>query len=387
MDETNIFIIGSKGIPAKYGGFETFVEVLTKKRKNKKIKYHVACLSKDKKEFEYNSARCFNIKVPNIGSAKAVYYDVVALKNSIKYIKENNIKNAIVYILACRIGPFIGHYKKILRKLGAKLYVNPDGHEWKRAKWNAVIKRYWKLSEKLMVKHADLLICDSINIEKYIKEDYKKYNPRTTFIAYGADVEKSKLENTDETLLKWYKEKRLEPNEYYLVVGRFVPENNYETMIKEFMKSKTKKSFALITNIEKNQFYEDLKEKTHFDKDERIKFVGTVYEQELLKKIREQAYAYIHGHEVGGTNPSLLEALATTKLNLLLEVGFNQEVGKDGAIYWSKNENDLATIINNLEKISNEEILKYEEKAKNRIILEYSWDKIIKDYETLFEEK
>lgn len=387
MNETNIFIIGSKGIPAKYGGFETFVEVLTKKRKNKKIKYHVACLSKDKKEFEYNSARCFNIKVPNIGPAKAVYYDVVALKNSIKYIKENNIKNAIVYILACRIGPFIGHYKKILRKLGAKLYVNPDGHEWKRAKWNAVIKRYWKLSEKLMVKHADLLICDSINIEKYIKEDYKKYNPRTTFIAYGADVEKSKLENTDETLLKWYKEKRLEPNEYYLVVGRFVPENNYETMIKEFMKSKTKKSFALITNIEKNQFYEDLKEKTHFDKDERIKFVGTVYEQELLKKIREQAYAYIHGHEVGGTNPSLLEALATTKLNLLLEVGFNQEVGKDGAIYWSKNENDLATIINNLEKISNEEILKYEEKAKNRIILEYSWDKIIKDYETLFEEK
>ena len=132
MDETNIFIIGSKGIPAKYGGFETFVEVLTKKRKNRKLKYHVACLSKDKKEFEYNSARCFNIKVPNIGPAKAVYYDVVALKSSIKYIKENNIKNAIVYILACRIGPFIGHYKKILRKLGAKLYVNPDGHEWKR---------------------------------------------------------------------------------------------------------------------------------------------------------------------------------------------------------------------------------------------------------------
>ena len=387
MDETNIFIIGSKGIPAKYGGFETFVEVLTKKRKNRKLKYHVACLSKDKKEFEYNSARCFNIKVPNIGPAKAVYYDVVALKSSIKYIKENNIKNAIVYILACRIGPFIGHYKKILRKLGAKLYVNPDGHEWKRAKWNAVIKKYWKLSEKLMVKHADLLICDSINIEKYIKEDYKKYNPKTTFIAYGADVEKSKLENTDEALLKWYKEKKLKPNEYYLVVGRFVPENNYETMIKEFMKSKTKKSFALITNIEKNQFYEELKEKTHFDKDERIKFVGTVYEQELLKKIREQAYAYIHGHEVGGTNPSLLEALATTKLNLLLEVGFNQEVGKDGAIYWTKKENDLATIINNLEKISNEEILKYEEKAKNRIILEYSWDKIIKDYETLFEEK
>lgn len=127
-------------------------------------------MDKNSNEFEYNNARCFNINVPNIGPAKAVYYDIKALKDSIKYIKENNITNAIIYILACRIGPFIGHYKKQLKKLGVRLYVNPDGHEWKRAKWNRLIKKYWKLSEKLMVKHADLLICDSKNIEKYIKE-------------------------------------------------------------------------------------------------------------------------------------------------------------------------------------------------------------------------
>ena len=380
-DIRNVFIIGSKGIPANYGGFETFVEKLTEKQVNKSIKYHVACLSDNNNEFEHNGARCFNVKVPNIGAAKAVYYDIVALKECIKYIKKNNIKNPIVYILACRIGPFIGYYKKQLKKLGGTLFVNPDGHEWKRAKWNAAIRQYWKVSERLMVKHADLLICDSINIEKYIKEDYKKYNPKTTFIAYGADIEKSKLSDNDETLLKWYKEKRVKAKEYYLVVGRFVPENNYETMITEFMKSNTTKDFVLITNVEQNKFYEQLREKTGFDKDSRIKFVGTVYDQELLKKIRENAYGYFHGHEVGGTNPSLLEALATTDLNILLDVGFNREVAMDGALYFNKEEGSLCKLIDN--ELDNKVILNLGIKAKDRIVEEYSWINIVDKYEKL----
>lgn len=386
-EEMNVFIIGSKGIPAKYGGFETFVDKLTELKKSKKIKYHVACMNENNDEFEHNNARCFNVKVPNIGPAKAVYYDIKALKESIKYIKTNNITNAVVYILACRIGPFIGHYKNQLKKLNVKLFVNPDGHEWKRAKWNGLIKKYWKLSEKLMVKHADLLICDSKNIEKYIKEDYKKYNPKTTFIAYGADMEKSILADDDIRLLDWYKEKKVKPNEYYLVVGRFVPENNYETMIIEFMKSNTKKDFVLITNVEKNRFYEELKEKTNFNEDKRIKFVGTVYDKELLKKIRENAFAYLHGHEVGGTNPSLIEALSSTKLNLLLNVGFNREVGEDGALYWNKENRNLASLIENCETFSKEKIQEYDEKSTKRIKDNYNWDKIIKDYEKILKKE
>lgn len=378
----HVFIIGSKGIPANYGGFETFVEKLTEQQKCKEIKYHVSCLADNDSEFEHNGARCFNIKVPNIGPAKAVYYDIVALKECIKYIKENNVKNPIIYILACRIGPFIGKYKKQLQRLGGTLFVNPDGHEWKRAKWNAVIRKYWKVSERLMVKHADLLVCDSINIEKYIKEDYKQYNPSTTFIAYGADMEKSKLDNNDSKLLNWYEEKGVKEKEYYLVVGRFVPENNYETMITEFMKSNTNKDFVLITNVEKNKFYDELKAKTGFNNDSRIKFVGTVYDQELLKKIRENAYGYFHGHEVGGTNPSLLEALATTELNILLDVGFNREVGMDGAVYFSKNQGDLSNIIDN--EFTEEEIKLLSRNAKKRINDEYTWTKINNSYELLF---
>lgn len=380
----HVFIIGSKGIPAKYGGFETFVEKLTEQQKSKEIKYHVSCLAQDNKEFEHNGARCFNINVPNIGAAKAVYYDIFALRECIRYIKENKIENPIVYILACRIGPFVGRYKKQLKKLGGTLFVNPDGHEWKRGKWNAAIRKYWKISEKLMVKHADLLVCDSKNIEKYIQEDYKQYNPKTTFIAYGADMEKSKLSDNNPKLINWYKEKGVKAKEYYLVVGRFVQENNYETMITEFMKSNTKKDFVLITNVEQNKFYEQLKQKTGFDKDNRIKFVGTVYDQELLKKIRENAYGYFHGHEVGGTNPSLLEALATTDLNLLLDVGFNREVGQDGAIYWSKNTGELARVIEESDTKDINKIKSIGDIAKKQINNNYKWSSIVEKYEQLF---
>ena len=353
------------------------------RRQNHDLQYHVSCLGNDDKEFEYNGAHCFNIKVPNIGPAKAVYYDLAALKYCVRYIQEHHVDNAVVYILACRIGPFVGRYVKKLHQLGCKVYVNPDGHEWKRAKWNFLIRKYWKLSEKLMVKHADLLICDSKNIEKYIKEDYSKYSPKTTFIAYGADTSKSTLMDDDEKLLGWYEEKQVKLKEYYLVVGRFVPENNYETMIREFMKSDTKKDFVLITNVEQNKFYNTLKEETHFDRDPRIKFVGTVYDTQLLKKIRENAYGYLHGHEVGGTNPSLLEALATTDLNLLLDVGFNKEVGEEGAVYWNKTEGNLSMLLNSLESIDKARLNELSLKAKERIDREYSWTYIVERYEEL----
>ena len=379
----NIFIIGSKGIPANYGGFETFVDELVSRKVDPNIQYHVSCLSDNDREWTYHSAHCFNVKVPSIGPAKAVYYDIAALKYCIQYIKKHALKDALVYILACRIGPFVGKYVKQLHQLGCLVYVNPDGHEWKRAKWNYFIRQYWKVSEKLMVKHADLLICDSKNIERYIQEDYALYHPKTTFIAYGADTSKSLLKDDDEKLLHWYEEKHIKAKEYYLVVGRFVPENNYETMLKEYMKSKTNKDFVLITNVEKNKFYDALKEKTHFDQDPRIKFVGTVYDQQLLKKIRENAYGYLHGHEVGGTNPSLLEALATTDLNLLLDVGFNREVGEDGAMYWSKEAGDLAHLLDTVDVLEEEDIKALSKRARKRIDEAYSWNFIVDKYEEI----
>jgi len=380
----HIFIVGSKGIPGAYGGYETFVDKLTEYHENcPELKYHVACKDTQNSENEYHNARCFHIKVPNLGPAQAIYYDVAALQHCCSYIKAHRIENPIVYILACRIGPFMAHFTRNIHKLGGVVYVNPDGHEWLRAKWPAPVRKYWKISEAMMVKQADLLVCDSKNIESYIQKTYAKYQPKTTYIAYGAETRKSTLSDDSEKLQAWYAEKGLTAKEYYLVVGRFVPENNYETMIREFMKSNTRKTFALITNVS-DKFLEELKEKTRFHTDPRIQFVGTVYDQELLMKIRENAYGYFHGHEVGGTNPSLLEALGSTDLNLLLDVGFNRECGEDGALYWSKESGDLASLIENADEMAPEAIAALGVKAKQRIADAYSWEFISSEYKNLF---
>ncbi len=224
----------------------------------------------------------------------------------------------------------------------------------------------------------------SKNIEKYIHEEYSKYNPQTTYISYGAETRKSALADDDPELLAWYEEKGLSPKSYYLVVGRFVPENNYETMIREFMLSKSKRDFALITNVS-DKFLDELKKWTHFDEDPRIKFVGTVYDQELLMKIRENAYAYLHGHEVGGTNPSLLEALGSTDLNLLLDVGFNREVAEGAALYWRKEAGSLARLIEVADGLGKAAIAKRGEFASTRIERNYSWREISAKYKELFE--
>ena len=380
----HVFIIGSKGIPGAYGGYETFVDKLTEYHKNNpNIKYHVACKSNENGDFEYHNARCFKIKVPNIGAAQAIYYDVLALRRCCSYIKKNHIEKPIIYILACRIGPFAGHFIKLVHGLGGRLYVNPDGHEWKRAKWSLPVRKYWKISERLMVKHADLLICDSKNIQQYIEHDYAKYRPTTRFIAYGSEVNQSTVADDNDKYTSWMRENGLVKKGYYLVVGRFVPENNFETMIREFMISNTKRDFALVTNVS-NKFLAELEVKTGFDKDPRIKFVGTMYDQEILKKIRENAYGYFHGHEVGGTNPSLLEALASTDLNLLLDVGFNREVAESAAIYWNKEHGNLAAAIDRADLMTTEEIVSFAEKAKRRIMDAYSWNYITSCYEEVF---
>lgn len=406
----HVFIVGSKSLGA-YGGYETFVYKLTEyHQNNKNIKYHVACKANgngcmdeskltgvkriNDSEFQFQNAHCFKIPVPNIGPAVAIYYDVAALKFCCEYIENNGIKNPIIYILTCRIGPFISHYYRKIHKLGGRVFLNPDGHEWMRAKWSKPIRKYWKISEQMMVKHSDLVICDSVNIEKYIHECYdgkgirsqsgeNGRNPKTTFIAYGADLTPSKLADNDKILVDWYKEKCISKNNYYLVVGRFVPENSFEIMIREFMKSRSQRDFAIITNVEEN-FLNELEVKLHFKQDKRIKFVGTVYDQELLKKIRENAYAYFHGHTVGGTNPSLIEALGSTNLNLLVDVRFNREVAEDNALYWSRKPGALAKLIDKADAMSEGEIVELGKKSKKRVAEAYSWEYITKKYENVF---
>ncbi len=382
----NIIIIGARGYQYNYGGWETFVTNLIDNYQDKNVKFHVPEITnekaKKKKIIGKNNVSCLQIYSPNLGFVTMFNYAILALKYMKKYIKENNLNNVTIYILGCRVGPFYKTLIRPLKKMGVKIYLNPDGLEWTREKWNGLIRQCFKISEYCMVKQSDKIICDAKAIQNYIDNRYKKFHKETHFIPYGAYLNGKGLQN--EIVNKLFKKYKLKVNNYYLIVGRFVPENNYELMIKEFMKSKTKKDLVIISNIEENKFYKELKEKTKFDTDKRIKFVGAVYDKEALIYIRENAYAYLHGHSAGGTNPSLLEALATTKVNILFNAVYNVEVGMMACLYFSKKEKDLKNIIERADQFDEKTRQKYGELAKDRIKKEYTWKLIVEKYKKIW---
>lgn len=396
----HVYIIGSKSI-GMYGGYESFVMNLLLQHKDmKEIKYHVACkangngymnLSKlpgslriNDSEFSYCGAHCFMISVPDrLGSMQAIYYDLEALKWACEHIERNHIRMPIVYILASRIGPFEKKYVERIHDAGGLVLQNPDGRENLRRKWSWLIRNYWKISERMSVKYADLVICDSKNIEAYIKDEYANYHPQTTFIAYGSHVKQAESADTETKYQSWLEDHGLVDGQFYISVGRFVPENNFDIMIREFMMSHTTKDYAIITT-ENEKYASQLQQKLQYKHDSRIKFVGAVYDTELITKIRNNAYGYFHGHEVGGTNPSLLEALGSTKLNLLYDVCYNREVGEDAALYWTKDEGNLAELIDKADKLEESEIESLGRKAKTRMENEYSWKLITDKYLEVF---
>lgn len=378
----DIFIIGSRGLPAQYGGFETFVEKLISHKVSPAIRYHVACLSDEStgNHFDYKGADCFTVNPPKLGPARVIAYDMMAINYSLQLIKKEGIQSPIFYILGNTIGAFIVHFAKKIQSVGGILLVNPDGLEWKRAKWSKPVQSYLKYSEKEMTKYANLIISDNRGIETYIQNTYPW--ARTTFIAYGTDLSKTTLTAEDDPVRDWYQKWQTQEKDYYLILGRFVPENNYETAIREFMKSSTERDLVIICNHEGNAYFDELRQITGFDKDKRVKFVGTVYDQDLLKYIRNQAFAYIHGHEVGGTNPGLLEALAQTDLNLIYNVDFNHQVAQETALYWNKEDGNLSQLIDSVDgQVSFEDL---GNAAKANMKENYTWEKIVGEYEELF---
>ena len=342
------------------------------------IQYHVACLSNDQayQHFDYKCVDCFTIKAPKLGPARVIAYDMMAINYALKLIKKQGIEQPIFYVLGNTIGAFVAPFASKIHKMGGQFYINPDGLEWKRAKWAKPIQAYLKYSEKIMTRHADLVISDNPGIESYIKEAYPWSN--TTYIAYGTDLSPTSLNSQDRKVREFYHKWQTQEKNYYLILGRFVPENNYETAIREFMDSSSKRDLVIICNHEGNPYFEELRARTGFDQDPRVKFVGTVYDQDLLKYIRKEAFAYIHGHEVGGTNPGLLEALAHKDLNLVLGVSFNQTVAKDTAQYWTKETGSLAHLINQVDPL--EDVSEWGQRAKANMKQNFTWEKIVGEY-------
>ena len=400
--QQHIFIVGAKSV-GQYGGFEAFLAELIQQHKDcGAFCYTVAvkangygCMDEsvlsgvtpaDDHSFFWQGTRIVKLPVPQIGSAQAVALDIKGLSYCLRYCEANKIQAPVFYLLACRVGPFLKHFARRIHRLGGTLCVNPDGHEYKRGKWPPPIRAYWKLSERLTVRCADLMVCDSGKIEEYIRETYRKYSPKTVFIPYGTSLSPSPLADDDPAYQTWLSANGLTPGEYYMSCSRLVPENSYETMLREFMKSRTRRPLVLITTEEK-AYLETLRKNTGFDGDGRIRFTCPVYNRDLLRKIRENAYANLHGHTVGGTNPTLLEALAATKVNLLIDVPFNREVAQDATLYWTDEPGSLSRLIDETDDParmteSARELLG--QKAQDRIRATYTWEQVAARYEALW---
>lgn len=381
-----VYIIGSKGVPAKYGGFETFIDQLISGRKAD-IQYIVTGMGNENKEYDYKGARCVQFVTAESAVARMLH-----TFRALRFVNKDASKDAdpkVVYILGCRAGIFLPFYRWSLKRRGVEIFVNPDGAEWKRAKWNPVAKIIVLIFEWLLVKFADLVISDSLAIKDIMKNEFHVPEEKLAFAAYGSEIyEAPKVlpKKLATSYKQWAGEHDILEKPYFLMVGRFVPENNYELVIREFMASDLGANLVVISNISdgnlKTLLYEDLK----VDTDSRIKLVGTLYDQDVLKVVRSKAVAYIHGHEVGGTNPSLLEALGSTDVSLVYDVSFNREVAIDAAYYFTNETGSLAAEASKVLKLSSAKRTKLGERAKNRIKTAYSWPMIINDYELLFRE-
>ncbi len=357
-----IAIIGTRGIPARYGGFETCAQELSLRLVEKGHKVIIYCRntnSPDKPE-EFKGVKLIHlpsIKTKITDTFSHTFFSMIhVLFQRVDVILVFNAANSPLCIIP--------------RLFGKKIAINVDGLEWQRKKWGKVARRYYQFAEYTATKVCHKIISDSKTIQKYYLERYKV---KSTFIPYGANIEVS----SNPEIIKEY---NLIKDGYFFVVTRLEPENNTDLTVKAFEQVKTDKNLVIIGGVSyKSRFVEELKK----TKDKRIIFLPPVYVPEHLRELFCNAYAYVHGNEVGGTNPALLSALGYGNCVLSLNVPYNAEVVNDAAIRYEKSTEDLRAKMQYF--IDNPDVvLKYRKKAVTRIKeAEYIWERVTDDYEKL----
>lgn len=359
-----IAIIGIRGVPARYGGFETAAEEIS-----------VGLVAKGHDVSVY--CRYGNVagNPPEYRGVKLIYIPHIDSKNigtlSHSFLSFfHAIHQNYDVILAFNVG--IAPLCIIPRLFGERVVLNVDGLEWKRRKWSWFARIYFKFCEYLAPKIAERIITDSKVMQKYYQD---RYHALSTYIAYGAHRGKS----INPEILKKY---GVEKGDYFLVLSRLEPENNADLIIKAFESIKTAKKLLIIGGVSyKSDYAAKLKE----TKDSRILFFAPIYDKNDLKELFCNCYAYIHGNEVGGTNPALLKAMGYANCILTLNVPFNAEVVDDSTLLFDKSVEDLSNKMEFILKHS-KIVADYRKKAVNRVRKLYTWDKIIDKYEGLFKE-
>ena len=354
-----IAIIGTRGIPNNYGGFEQFAEYLS-----------VGLVNKGHEVFVYNShnhpykkniwngvniIHCYDPEYL-IGTPGQFIYDLNCIVNCRKYDVD----------IILQLGYTSSSIWNRLMSKKSILVTNMDGIEWKRSKFSPKVQRFLKYAEGLAVKYSNYFISDSIGIQQYLKKEYKV---ESTYIPYGAEI--MGVPNFD--ILKEY---NLKLYNYDIVISRMEPENNIEIIIEGYLDSKKERDLVIIGSLE-TKFGKYISEKYN---DNSIKYLGFVSGLDALNSLRYFSNLYFHGHSVGGTNPSLLEAMASNSLICAHDNIFNKSILENDAFYFKNIVQVSALIDAKIKNKENELVNSNQVKIKNF----YSWGKIVDDYNRFF---
>ncbi|MCX6307165.1 MAG: DUF1972 domain-containing protein [Bacteroidetes bacterium] len=349
-------ILGTRGIPNNYGGFEQFAEFFSARLAKRGIEVWVYnSHNHPYRESEWNGVHIVHCYDPEylIGAAGPFIYDLNCILDSRK--RNFDVILQLGYATAAVWHRFL--------PADARVITNVDGLEWSRSKYNRLLKSFIRHAELLAVNSSDLLIADSPHIREYFQTTY---GAKSEFIPYGADV----LERPDESFLKIY---NLEPRSYYLAISRIQSDNNTEIIIKGFIESGSAKQLLLVgsTNNKYCKYLQSAYPSAN------IRFLGGIFDVNLLNQLRHHACIYFHGHSSGGTNPSLLEAMASGALICAHENRFTHMILGSDAFYFS-NEHDIAGLIRSDPRKSDHP--HFLTNNVNKINASYQWDTITDSY-------
>jgi len=315
-------IIGTVGVPACYGGFETLVDNLLDERDKKNVTVYCSSKSYSKRLTCYKNARLVYIPL-NANGASSIIYDIVSMIHAI-FLRPKAI--LILGVSGCIFLPIFAFFSN------AKIITNIDGLEWKRDKWSGIAKGFLKFSEKIAVRYSDVVVADNEGIAEHVNDTY---SITANVIAYGGDhaiTDSLKVEDAC----------------YGLALCRIEPENNVDMILEGF--SRTSMRLVFIGNWNNSEFGVRMKEK--YRQYENIEMLDPIYNLDKLFDFRRRCSVYVHGHSAGGTNPSLVEMMHFNKNILAFDCNYNRASTEERAAFF-QNANELYELINSLDDIDN----------------------------------
>ena len=357
-----VSIIGTVGVPANYGGFESLVENIIGDNSSKNIHYTIYCSSKNysQKLFSYKNANLKYIPL-NANGSQSILYDIISLLKATK-------RSDVILVLGVSGCCFLPIYRLFSRK---RLVINIDGLEHKRDKWGKWTRRFLKFSEKMALRYGDVIVADNKGIQDYVAEEYGK---KAALIAYGGNHVLCNISDIENEVLEKYELKR---EEYSFSLCRIEPENNVHITLEAFKVSG--KRLVFVGNWERSLYGKELLE-TYADC-ENIHLLSPIYDLKILNVLRSHCSFYIHGHSAGGTNPSLVEAMFFQKPILAFDVIYNRETTEQKANYFSS--------VDDLVKLLELPYSTFQSNANNMIEIaqrRYRWEVIAQQYEILYNE-